>query len=395
VKSLLSSRRISIGAAVVVASGAVAVTPAMAKTLYVTPKGKNAKTCTAKKPCKSISFAVGKAARGDTVAVATGTYRDSVKITKDIALAGIGRVTVNAQGRPNGILITGAKAAGARVTGLTVENATDEGILAMLTSNVTITDNVVKNNDRGVSAKTPTGECAAQGQVPGDCGEGLHLMSVSNSQVLGNLVQNNLGGILLTDELGPTADNLIALNKSLNNLYDCGITLAGHNTAAYAGGSPVPSKGGVFDNIVYDNTANNDGTKGLGGGIIVAAGAPGSAVYGNTVEDNVANGNGLGGFTLHSHSPGQYLNDNRVIDNTFLNDAIAGNPGNKPGDVDAGITQTAGIIVYSAVTPLSGTVISGNNLGNEYYGIWTQNVPQISQSANNFGSGVTIDVSQR
>ena len=47
-------------------------------------------------------------------------------------------------------------------------------------------------------------ECQAAGEVPGDCGEGIHLMSVADSTVAGNYVTGNSGGILLTDEFGPT-----------------------------------------------------------------------------------------------------------------------------------------------------------------------------------------------
>jgi hypothetical protein len=394
-KISLASRRIPLLTLAGLATGALAAGPAFATTFYVSPKGKNQKTCAALAPCKTISFAVAKAKKGDTVDVAKGTYKDSVKVAKDIDLTGIGSPVIDATGKANGILITGAKAAGAKVKGFVVRNATDEGILALQTSQVTIFGNTVRTNDKGVSAKKPVGECAAQGQVPGDCGEGLHLMTVSDSKVIANTVQDNLGGILITDELGPTHGNLISSNKVLDNSGDCGITMAGHNVNAAAGTVPQPSKGGVYDNIVIYNTANDNGLKGLGGGILIAAGAPGSGVYDNTVQNNTANGNGLGGFTLHSHSPGQYFADNRIVDNTFLNDGLAGNPGGKPGDVDAGITQSVGIIVFSAVAPLTGTVITGNNLGDEYYGIWTENVPQVDQSANNFGSGVTIDVSQR
>ena len=77
---------------------------------------------------------------------------------------------------------------------------------------MTISSNVVRNNDQGGNATTKTGECAPAGQIPGDCGEGLHLMSVTNSHVVGNTVSNNAGGILLTDEAGPTARNVISRN---------------------------------------------------------------------------------------------------------------------------------------------------------------------------------------
>ena len=50
--------------------------------------------------------------------------------------------------------------------------------------------------------------------------------------------------------------------------------------------------------------------------------------------------------------------------------------------------------MFSAVTPLSGTVILGNKVSSDYYGIWTKNVPAFSQSANTFASSVTTPLSQ-
>ena len=158
-------------------------------------------------------------------------------------------------------------------------------------------------------------------------------------------------------------------------------------------GAPAPTVAGIYDNVVSGNTANGDGTKGLGGGILLAGGAPGTGVYDNVVVDNTADGDGLGGVTIHSHAPGQDLNGNVIVGNTLSDDGIAGSPGGKPGDVDFGITQTVGIIVASAVSTLEGTVVADNTVSNDYYGIWTKNVPTISASANTF-SAVTTPLSQ-
>ena len=125
----------------------------------------------------------------------------------------------------NGIVVSGASAAGATISGLDVQNAIGEGILVESTSNVTVRGNHLANNDKGFNTNV-TQECAAQGEVPGDCGEALHLMSVVGAHVTGNTIENNIGGILITDELGPSHDNLIVLNVSRNNAEDCGITLA-------------------------------------------------------------------------------------------------------------------------------------------------------------------------
>ena len=138
---------------------------AIAKSLYVSPKGHNAGRCTSNRPCKTISFAVAKAGRGDTVKVAKGTYREGVSIARTVKLIGTGKPVINAAGRANGILIAGARSRGTVVDGFVVQHALNEGILALRTSRVTIERNVVHLNDQGVKAVKPTGECAAVGQV--------------------------------------------------------------------------------------------------------------------------------------------------------------------------------------------------------------------------------------
>jgi parallel beta-helix repeat protein len=378
---------------------------AHARTLFVSAKnGKRFAPCTKKAPCKTIARAVAKAPKHARIFVARGTYREDVKITKDISLVGTGKPVIDAMSLANGVSLVGTQAEGASVQGFVVRNATYEGVLAANTTRVTISDNTVIYNDRGVSAKPQTGECAPAGVIPGDCGEGLHLMSVTHSRVHGNIVRNNAGGILLTDETGPTAHNTINDNKSLDNVLDCGITLAGHNPKAVilstTPGPPTmaglaPKVGGVYDNVISDNTSNGNGTEGQGGGIILAGGPPGTGVYDNTVSDNTADGNGLAGVTLHSHAPGQDLSGNVIRHNILSNDGLHGYPNAAPGDGDAGITHTVGIALWSAVTPLSGTVIAGNQISSDYYGIWTQNVPKIATSANTFASTVTVRLFQK
>ena len=109
------------------------------------------------------------------------------------------------------------------IEGFTVTGAIGEGILATGTlkggsiSDVSIKDNrVVGNNVGGIppSPNSPYPQCAASGQIPGDCGEGIHLMGVAHSVVAGNHVSANEGGVLLTDEFGPTHGNLVEDNTS-------------------------------------------------------------------------------------------------------------------------------------------------------------------------------------
>ena len=98
----------------------------------------------------------------------------------------------------------------------------------------------------------------AIGNIPGDCGEGLHLASVTWSWLVGNVVENNVGGILITDEFGPSAHNVISHNIARNNRLDCGITLPSHNALAVSD----PTKGGVYDNLVIHNLSEGNGGAG-------------------------------------------------------------------------------------------------------------------------------------
>lgn len=58
-----------------------------AATRLVATTGTDAGTCLVT-PCKTINFAIGQAASGDTVSVAAGSYAEAVVINKDITLQG-------------------------------------------------------------------------------------------------------------------------------------------------------------------------------------------------------------------------------------------------------------------------------------------------------------------
>jgi nitrous oxidase accessory protein NosD len=361
------------------AAGAlVAASPAAAHgdALFVSASaGNDGNTCTYDQPCRTIARAIAMADDGSTVSVAPGTYAESVLIDKRLRLRGDNAV-VDATGHDNGIVVRGPSTAGTRIRGFTVENANAEGILADSTSELGIFHNELRDNDRTPNAASPP-QCAAQGDVPGDCGEALHLMGVSFSRVAGNDVHNNVGGILITDETGPSHGNLIARNVSHDNLEDCGITLPSHNPMA----TSDSSKAGVYDNTVVDNVSRGNGGAGVG----MFAPMPGTASYDNRVIGNTLTDNGEAGIAIHAHAPGQNVAGNVIVANQVAGNGV---------DPDADSGNPVGIALLNAdpaTTP--GEVIAINRVSNEFWGIFINGSFAIrGLHSNDFDASVTTPV---
>ena len=376
------------------AATSASATPARAQTaigpakVFVSTRGKSGasdNSCS-HAAFHSVTSAAATARQGGTVVVCTGRYNQDVQIlTKRVIVRGQPGTVIDASGKINGVLV---RVSGSTVSGLTVVNATGEGILVESANHVTIEQNVVTHNDLGGQpnpVKTSYPECQAQGGIPGDCGEGIHLMGSSFSTVRENVSIGNTGGILLSDETGPTAHNRIADNIVASNLYDCGITVVGHNPKAAPGGKPAPKTAGVYANVVTGNQISGNGIKGGGAGVVLATGLPGGAVYDNTVSGNTINGNGMSGVTVHSHVPGQDLNGNVITDNQIGMNNLNGDSDFAP-HVDK---QTTGVLV-GTVKPLSITV-SGNLIVSDHFGIWTTGPVALHQRNNTF-DGVTVGV---
>jgi parallel beta-helix repeat protein len=339
---------------------------------------------------------VSQAGDGTNVKARTGTYTGGIVISSAIDLIGDGNPVLDATTSSNGVGIQ-ITASGASVSGFTVENALDEGILVGDSSaaaagspvdGVTIDRVTVTGNDTGFSGVPGqgVGECFTStmpNAAPGDCGEGLHLNSVTNSAVEHSTITGNAGGILVTDEFGPSSNDAIAYNTVVNNTHDCGITLASHNKPM----AGPPSSFGIFHNTVEFNTVDGNGVVGQGGGILMAGGGPNTQVYGNTITYNEASGNGLAGVVIHLHVPGSNLNDNVITHNHLSNN-------NLDGDFDffpAVDPEPTDIFVASA-TPLTGTVIEHNQLSDATYGIWTLNASSSTIDNNQF-SNITTPIS--
>ena len=341
-------------------------------TVYVATDGTDSDSCgAADDACASISRGVANAEAGGRVEVAGGTYHEQVVVSKELDLHGDDAV-IDASGKTSGsgaalnaagVLLT-ADADGSTFEGFTVQGAFGEGVLVMGADHVAVRHNTVTGNDLGTPTNTTYAECLPTGDVPGDCGEGLHLMSTTDSVVADNDVHDDSGGILVTDELGPATRNRIVSNWSHDNAYDCGITLPSHNpNALSATGVRQPAKGGVFHNLVMGNRVTDNGAKAEGAGVLIAAAMSGMASYDNWIVGNDISGNGMAGVTVHTHAANQDVSGNVIRHNDIGRN-------NLRGDDDAKVTTTTGILVFSAVVPVSVTV-SDNDIHDNVTAIWT------------------------
>jgi nitrous oxidase accessory protein NosD len=359
---------------------------AHAATLCVNPGGTSG--------CKStISAAVAAASPGDTILVAPGTYKEDVVITQSVALLGSYRASIiDATGLANGIFVNGMSAppkigiSNVTISGFTVRNANFEGILVANATDVLLTGNLVTDNDKSleISASSCPGTPAFETNEGDDCGEGVHLMGTYHVSVVDNEIAYNSGGILTSDETGPSQGNLISGNNVHDNPYDCGITFASHPPATSAA---LPY--GVTGNTISHNVSAHNGFQvpGAGAGVGIFAPFPGTTNAGNVVIDNELIDNGATGVAMHNHAaapapgPAVNLNDNVVVGNHFS--------GNGPDNAGAPTSGPTGINVFS-MEPVSGTVISQNVFDQEAIDV-AFNAPsgQMNVHLNNFDGKAT------
>lgn len=327
-----------------------------------------------------IGSAVAAASTGTTVAVLPGTYDEMVTINvANLQLVGMNpkKTIIDATGLANGVL---SMMNGVIITGFTIENANREGVLitgpeptcggnnmspcAPPITGVTISNNIVTDNDKGLNTSTNPPTCAgAPDFEQEDCGEAIHIDGVQFSTVSNNTVKHNAGGILLTDETNENSANLINGNDVEQNTPDCGITLPSHPPAG--SGANIGNRSfGVSRNTVANNISKSNGAAGVG----LFTPTPGTRSTDNLIVGNTLQNNILPGVTFHRHGTRQSLDGNRVISNIISSNGADPDPG--PGETD-GPTASTGIEVYADVTadPID-VDIAGNTISKETNSIW-------------------------
>ncbi len=361
-------------ASIVLAVALAFLPKASAATHCVNPSGTGGCSST-------ITAAVSAAGPNDTIRVYQGTYKEDVVIGKPLSLVGTDaeHTIVDAKGMSNGFYVDGLDNPGlanVTITGFTVKNANFEGIAVTNATSITIWGNRVLENDKSLNINA--GECpgtpAWETEEGDDCGEGIHISGVSGSVIAKNLVQHNAGGILISDDSGATHDNIISGNWVLDNVYDCGITLASHPPATSTG-SMTPL--GVYRNTIVDNQSSGNGVKvpGAGAGVGIFDGANAAQNYSNVVVHNVLTKNGIPGVAMHSHGPGQVMSGNVIIGNYIA--------GNHEDTTDSATPGSTGVNVFG-VSPATGTIVMDNIIRDEKNAVVVNTGAQVDVLFNSF-----------
>ncbi|HLJ66890.1 MAG TPA: choice-of-anchor Q domain-containing protein [Chloroflexota bacterium] len=313
------------------AGGTTAVHAKGGTTWYVNsgPSGNDNNTCLSRKhPCATIPGAMAKAASGDTIEIAAGTYAGGFTIAESLSLKGAkGAPPVISGGSP-GVTIPGgvtATLANLQVIGATPGIA-DSGTLTL--SGSTVIDDAGGVLDAGVLT-------AVGGALSSNSGNGLTVNGGADANVTGTTLASNSG---------------------------TGVSNAG--TMSLAGAAVSGNSAGGISNSGTGAVSTTTVTSNGNGGIINS----GALTLNNSTVGSNSGGNGgvsntgtlsMNGTTVQSNSGGQagIYNSYRL---TMTNSTISGNSGSCAGGVcnsnGAFLTVTTGTVSGNTASQMGGGI---------------------------------------
>jgi parallel beta-helix repeat protein len=268
------------------------------------------------RPGESIQKAIKAADQGDTIVVLGGVHHGTVVIKKDgISLRGVDAVLKPPAKPTSSCGASGfcVEADNVSISGFTVRNFPDSGIIAIGARNAKfMTNRAFNNGEYGIAAFSSTG-----------------------TQIIANLTRgSDEAGIYVGD--APHADATVAANETYDNFLGIFVRNARHgkiagnqvhnNCLGMSFLADAPGPAGMFDvrgNKVVNNTRACpafEGTPPLSGVGIALLGARGMEIKDNHIVHNVPSGPTAfsGGVVVVSGFEGTPPTNNTLIDNTIL-----------------------------------------------------------------------------
>jgi hypothetical protein len=251
---------------------------------YVTATGINAGDCSdSANPCRTINYAIGQAAPGDTINIAAGAYYENLMITKDLTFTGAKAVATIIHSAGIDVVVTVSQGVTAYISGVTIQDGNGNAAGGIYNNGVvTLVDSAVVQNvgirgdyAGGIfngfdSTLTLINSIVSHNTASsGDAGGGISnfgVLRLANSTVSDNTAGQG-GGIF-------SNGTLVLINSTVSG-----------NIASDSNGGGIANRGTV--SIVNSTISNNTSGAGNGGGISNEGGA---ITLANTIMSGNAGG---------------------------------------------------------------------------------------------------------
>lgn len=264
---------------------------------HVALTGSNTNDGSSGNPWKSVTHALSVAVSGDTIHVANGTYSAiataesfPLVMKEGVNLSGADKNTTILDGGNAATVVSADGLNAGSLSGFTITNgrASIGGGIKVTNCGITISNNIIKNNEAGSGGGIYASEGAS---------------IISGNQIIGNRAEMFGGGLYVIDFAGEIARNIIRGNEA---------------TKGSGGGIYVVNfSGKLNNNLVVKNVAD------AVGGIYASDFDAGSEVVNNTIADNVGTlAESVGGMQVSDVSSG--LIANNIFWNNGADDLFGG-----------------------------------------------------------------------
>lgn len=379
----------------------------------------------------SIQAAVNAAVDGDIIAIAAGTYNESVSVSKALTFNGAGQASTIVDPASGSGFQVNAPGKSVTFSGLTVTGAPDEGINVASAGSLTITNVTSSNNGTGsdgsgVNVVSVSGASTVTGLTAS--GNKRHGLSIGSSNVAvsggtfnGNGVAGDIAtgsGILVKSESGAISNvsiDGVTANGNMSagiNVYATGtgtvsnvdigqttivnLTDNGSNVSPGPGGAAVLIYGAVDGTAITANATSTGAVTKDAGLVVVGTDELGANSPTNTVVSN----SNITGYTGANHLAGtMYVTDgtstrigvnnvdattNNMINGVATGFNVEDALQHKVDDAALGLFRGPGTELY--VTPTSGSIQRAIDIANNPY-----TVTQINIQNGTYAENVTVN----